>query len=204
MAFLDNHCLNMTKLYLPQETGQQIAQYLTDTRVEPVGEWRGPARVGGIRVGGFSFALIEFGAPMEIQARIHADHFLIVSCLRGAVKLDVDGQRVTIGAGQGVIARPVRYIQAECSKDCIRFPVRNPIGRRAGAAAAFLEGRLEELLAAGQFGLLRRIPRAALGTLRPARFVFHAGQPLRSVAGFGERSCTLAIANCLSEIRDAA
>ena len=124
MGFLDNHCLSMENFYLPQDTGRQISQYLTDTKVEPVGEWRGPARVGGVRIGGFSFALIEFGIPMGLQVKIRSDHFLILSCLRGTAKLNVDGQRMTIGAGQGIIARPARYLRAECSKDCIRLPVR--------------------------------------------------------------------------------
>ena len=124
MGFLDNHRLPMVYSHQPREAERQIAQYLTDTTIEPLGDWRVPARVGGVQIGGFSFALIELGSPVRLQADVHADHFLMMSCLQGTAKVDVDGQRLTLNAGDGVIARPSSYVRAECSRDCIRFPIR--------------------------------------------------------------------------------
>jgi AraC-like DNA-binding protein len=124
VRFLDSHRLPMVNSKQPREAERQIAQYLTDTKVEPLGEWRASARVGGAQIGGFSFALIEFDSPVRLQADVHADHFLMMSCLQGTAKVSVDGQQLMLNPGDGVIARPTSYVRAECSKDCVRFPIR--------------------------------------------------------------------------------
>jgi AraC-like DNA-binding protein len=124
VVVLDPHILRSLPSYSPQDTGPYFAQLLTDTKVLPIGRWCGPARLGGIRVGGFSFALIEFGTTMQIEAAVHSDHFLMMCCLRGSAHLDVDGKFISVAAGQGFLARPSRYIRAGFSSDCIRLAVR--------------------------------------------------------------------------------
>jgi AraC-like DNA-binding protein len=124
MLVLDPHILSSLPSYRPQETEPQFAQLLTDTKVLPIGQWRGPARLGGLRIGGFSFALIEFGTPMQMEAAVHSDHFMMMCCLRGSARVDLDGQRISVATGQGFLARPSRCIRARFSGDCIRLAVR--------------------------------------------------------------------------------
>jgi AraC-like DNA-binding protein len=114
----------MLKSSRPSETGLHLAQFLTDTKVTPIGEWRRPARVGGLRIGGFSFALLDLGTSMTLEATVRADHFLIVSCLRGSAWMNVDGRSISVSAGTGFVARPLQYLKARLSSDCIRLAVR--------------------------------------------------------------------------------
>jgi AraC-like DNA-binding protein len=124
VVVLDRHILNALPSYRPQETGPYFAQLLTDTKVFPVGQWRGPARLGGVRIGGFSFALIEFGTAMEVEAAVHSDHFLILSCLRGSAQVNLDGKGISVAPGRGFLARPSRHIKARFSSDCVRLAVK--------------------------------------------------------------------------------
>jgi len=124
MMALDPQILSSMRSYWPKETGPYFARWLTDTRVSPIGRWRGAARLGGVQIGGFSFALIEFGTTMQIEADIHSDHFVMMCCLRGSAHLDVDGQFVSVEEGMGFFARPARYIRGKFSDDCVRLAVR--------------------------------------------------------------------------------
>ena len=124
MVVLDPQILSSLPSYRPQETGPYFAQHLTDTKVMPVGPWRGPARLGGVCIGGFSFALIEFGTTMEVEAAVHSDHFLMMSCLRGSAHVDLDGECFSVATGRGFLARPSRHIKARFSSDCVRLAVR--------------------------------------------------------------------------------
>lgn len=123
MQLLDTHKLSMLNSSGPKETGLHLARFLTDTKVTPIGEWRRPARVGGLRVGGFSFALLDLGTPMSIEATVRADQFLIMSCLRGSASMNVDGRSINVSAGSGFVARPLQYLKARLSSDCIRLVV---------------------------------------------------------------------------------
>jgi AraC-like DNA-binding protein len=124
MIVFDPQILSSLPSYSPQETGPYFARLLTDTKVSPIGQWRGPARLGGVRVGGFSFALIEFDTTMQVDASIHSDHFLMMCCLRGSAHLDVDAKLVSVAAGEGILARPSRYMRGRFSSDCVRLAVR--------------------------------------------------------------------------------
>jgi AraC-like DNA-binding protein len=124
VVVLDPQILSSLPSYRPQETGPYFAQHLTDTKVMPVGPWRGPARLGGVCIGGFSFALIEFGTTMEVEAAVHSDHFLMMSCLRGSAHVDLDGECFSVATGRGFLARPSRHVKARFSSDCVRLAVR--------------------------------------------------------------------------------
>lgn len=124
MLVLDSQILSYLPSYRPQETEPLFAQLLTDTKVLPIGRWRGPARVGGLRIGGFSFALIEFGTSMQVEAAVRSDHFLMMCCLRGSARVDIDGKCISVATGKGFLARPSRYINASFSDDCVRLAIR--------------------------------------------------------------------------------
>ena len=124
MQILETHRLCMLESSRPRETGLHLAQFLTETKVTPIGEWRRPARVGGLRIGGFSFALLDLGTSMAVEATVRADHFLIMSCLRGSAWMNVDGRSISVSAGTGFVARPLQYLKARLSSDCIRLVVR--------------------------------------------------------------------------------
>jgi len=124
MAVLDPKVLGSLRSCRPQETEPYFAQFLTDTKIMPIGRWRGPARLGGVRIGGFSLVLLEFGTPMQIEAAVHAEHFLIMCCLQGSADVDLDGQCISVPTGKGLLARPLRYIKGHFSTDCIRLAVR--------------------------------------------------------------------------------
>jgi AraC-like DNA-binding protein len=121
---LDPHIVRSLPSYSPLDTGPYFAQLLTDTKVSPIGHWRGPARLGGIRVGGFSFALMEFGTTMQIEAAVRSDHFLLMCCLRGSAHVELDGNFLSVAAEKGLLARPSRYMRARFSSDCIRLAIR--------------------------------------------------------------------------------
>jgi AraC-like DNA-binding protein len=124
MLVWDPQILLSLPSYSPQETGPYFAQLLTDTKVSPIGHWRGRARFGGVGIGGFSFALIAFDTTMQIKASVHSDHFLMMCCLRGSAHLDVDGTFVSVAAGEGILARPSRIMKGLFSSDCVRLAVR--------------------------------------------------------------------------------
>lgn len=114
----------MLSSYAPEQTGSHLARFLADTRISPLGVWDRPARVGGVRIGGFSFALIESPGPMEMDAAVTGDHFLFLSCLRGSARVNVDNHEVALDAGYGVVTRPRRSLHAEFSRDSARLAVR--------------------------------------------------------------------------------
>ena len=111
----------MLSSYAPEQTGSHLAKFLADTRVLPLGSCNRPMRVGGVRIGGFSFALIESPAPMEMEAAVTGDHFLLLSCLRGGIRAEVDGQPIALDAGYGVVTRPRRRLHAQFSPACARL-----------------------------------------------------------------------------------
>ena len=114
----------MLSSFAPEQTGSHLARFLTDSHILPIGIWDRPARVGGVRIGGFSFALIESPGQMKMEAAVNGDHFLLLCCLRGTIRLEVDGQNITLDAGHGVVTRPRRQMRAQFSRDCARVAVR--------------------------------------------------------------------------------
>jgi AraC-like DNA-binding protein len=124
MMVLDPHILKALPSYSPQETGRHFVHLLTETKLSPIGQWCGPARLGGLRVGGFSFALMEFGTTMGIEAAVHADHFMMMCCLQGSALVEVDSSILAVSAGEAVLARPSRYMKARFSSDCVRLAIR--------------------------------------------------------------------------------
>jgi len=114
----------MLSAFAPEQMGSHLARFLTDSQVLPIGIWDRPARVGGVQIGGFSFALIESPGPMQMEAAVNGDHFLLLCCLRGSIRLDVDGDKIILDAGYGVVTRPRRRMRAQFSRDCARLAVR--------------------------------------------------------------------------------
>jgi AraC-like DNA-binding protein len=124
MLILNSHRLRMLTSSDPAETVRQMAPYLFgDYKISPVGRHGYLARVGGFKVGGFSFALIESNPPVIMEAQTDTNCYVLSSFLRGSADLRVDGKVMRMREGTGFVSRP-RRVSASFSSDCIRLVVR--------------------------------------------------------------------------------
>ena len=106
------------------EVGQYLSQFLVSTRVTSVDAFARPARVGGVRIGAFSVALAEFGAPASIEAVGQGDYAVMLLCLHGSAQLELDGRVIPVLANHGLLGLPCGVVRATFSGDCVRLVVR--------------------------------------------------------------------------------
>ena len=106
------------------ETGQHLSQFLASTSVIPRRGFAYAADVAGLRIGGFSVALVATGAPVAVTARARGEHAVIVSCLQGSGRMHIDGRPVDVATGLGFLARPREVLSGEFSADCVRLVIR--------------------------------------------------------------------------------
>jgi AraC-like DNA-binding protein len=106
------------------EVGQHLSQFLVSTRVTSVNAFSRPARVSGVRIGAFSIALVELGAPASIEAVTRGDYALMTLCLHGSGQMEVDGRVIPVPANHGLLGLPHGVVRATFSGDCVRLIVR--------------------------------------------------------------------------------
>jgi AraC-like DNA-binding protein len=106
------------------EVGQHLSQFLVATRVTSVDAFARPARVGGVRIGAFSVALVALGAPASIEAVSQGDYALMTLCLHGSGQMEVDGRVIPMLANHGLLGLPHGVVRATFSGDCVRLVVR--------------------------------------------------------------------------------
>ena len=106
------------------EVGQHLSQFLVSTRVTSVDAFTRPARVSGVRIGAFSVALVELGAPASIEAVNEGDYALMTLCLHGSAQMEVDGRVIPVLANHGLLGLPYGVMRATFSGDCVRLVVR--------------------------------------------------------------------------------
>jgi AraC-like DNA-binding protein len=106
------------------EVGQHLSQFLVSTRVTSVDAFARPARVSGVRIGAFSVALAEFGAPASIEAVGQGDYAVMLLCLHGSAQIELDGRVIPVLANHGLLGLPCGLIRATFSGDCVRLVVR--------------------------------------------------------------------------------
>src|SRR6267143_771374 len=108
----------------PVEVGQHLSQFLASTKLTSVGAFTRPARIGGVRIGGFSVALVELGAPASIEAVTRGDYAVMMLCLHGSAQMEVDGRVIPVLANHGLLGLPHGVMRATFSGDCVRLVVR--------------------------------------------------------------------------------
>jgi AraC-like DNA-binding protein len=106
------------------EVGRHLSQFLVSTKVTSVDAFTRPARVGGVRIGAFSVALVELGAPASIEAVNEGDYALMTLCLHGSAQMEVDGRVIPVLANHGLLGLPHGVVRATFSGDCVRLVVR--------------------------------------------------------------------------------
>ena len=106
------------------EVGQHLSQFLVSTKVTSVDAFARPARVSGVRIGAFSVALVELGAPASIEAINEGDYALMTLCLHGSAQMEVDGRVIPVPANHGLLGLPHGVMRATFSGDCVRLVVR--------------------------------------------------------------------------------
>jgi AraC-like DNA-binding protein len=124
------------------EVGQHLSQFLVSTRVTSVNAFARPARVSGVRIGAFSIALVELGAPASIEAVTRGDYALMTLCLHGSGQMEVDGRVIPVPANHGLLGLPHGVVRATFSGDCVRLIVRidaQVIDRRSLFSTALFE-----------------------------------------------------------------
>jgi AraC-like DNA-binding protein len=108
----------------PVEVGQHLSQFLASTKLTSVGAFTRPARIGGVRIGGFSVALVDLGAPASIEAVSRGDYAVMMLCLHGSAQMEVDGRVIPVLANHGLLGLPHGVVRATFSGDCVRLVVR--------------------------------------------------------------------------------
>src|SRR5258706_315369 len=106
------------------EVGRHLSRFLGATKVTPVDGFVRPARVGGVRIGAFSVALVEVGAPASIEAFSLGDYAVMMLCLHGSAQMEVDGRTILVLANHGLLGFAHGVVRATFSGDCARLVVR--------------------------------------------------------------------------------
>jgi AraC-like DNA-binding protein len=106
------------------EVGQHLSQFLVSTKVTSGDAFTRPTRVSGVRIGAFSVALVELGAPASIEAVNEGDYALMTLCLHGSAQMEVDGRIIPVLANHGLLGLPHGVMRATFSGDCVRLVVR--------------------------------------------------------------------------------
>jgi AraC-like DNA-binding protein len=125
---MDLHRLADSKLPLLRsqaalEVGRHLSKFLVSTKVTSVDAFARPARVSGVRIGVFSVALVELGAPASIEAVSQGDYALMMLCLHGSAQMEVDGRVIPVLANHGLLGLP-HVVRAKFSGDCVRLLIR--------------------------------------------------------------------------------
>ena len=142
MRILADSQLPLLRSRKAAEVGQHLSRFLGATRVTPVDGFVRPARVGGVRIGAFSVALVELGAPASIEAFSLGDYAVMMLCLHGSARMELDGRTISVPASHGVLGFAHGAVRATFSGDCARLVVRiDPrlIERRSLFSAARFE-----------------------------------------------------------------
>ena len=106
------------------EVGRHLSRFLGSTKVTPVDGFVRPARVGGVRIGAFSVALVELGAPASIEAFSPGDYAVMMLCLHGSAQMELDGRTIPVPANHGLLGFAHGAVRATFSGDCARLVVR--------------------------------------------------------------------------------
>src|SRR5258707_1371130 len=106
------------------EVGRHLSRFLGATKVTPVDGFVRPARVGGVRIGAFSVALVELGAPASIEAFSLGDYAVMMLCLHGSAQMELDGRTMPVLANHGLLGFAHGVVRATFSGDCARLVVR--------------------------------------------------------------------------------
>src|SRR6202008_4006325 len=101
-----------------------LSQFLASTKLTSVGAFTRPARIGGVRIGGVSVALVELGAPGSIEAVSRGDFAVMMLCLHGSAQMEVDGRVIPVPANHGLLGLPHGVVRATFSGDSVRLIVR--------------------------------------------------------------------------------
>ncbi len=106
------------------EVGQHLSRFLVSTKVTSCDAFARPARVAGVRIGAFSVALVELGAPASIEVVSQGDYAVMMLCLHGSVQMEVEGRVIPVPANHGLLGLPHGVFRATFSGDCVRLVVR--------------------------------------------------------------------------------
>jgi AraC-like DNA-binding protein len=118
---LGTHALDMVSAYDAMETSGLLEQFLSRPRLTQLGERPRLSKVGGLRMGSLSMAIVEFGGAMRLEADAKTNDYLLMSCLRGSGEFQVDDQHIRLTDGQVFFAHPCRNLSANLSPGCVRL-----------------------------------------------------------------------------------
>lgn len=118
---LGTHVLEMMSSYDPVETCGLLEHFLSRPKLTRTGDRYRSAKIGGLRMGSLSLAIVEFGGAARIEADARTNDYLLMSCLRGSAEFHVDDQQIRLTDGQAFFAHPCNKIVADLSPDCARL-----------------------------------------------------------------------------------
>ena len=124
LRLLADSKLPLLRSHEAAKVGQHLSQFLVSTKVTSADAFTRPARVAGVRIGAFSVALVELGAPASIEAVSQGDYALMTLCLHGWAQMEVDGRVIPLLANHGLLGLPHGVVRATFSGDCVRLVVR--------------------------------------------------------------------------------
>ena len=119
-----NSKLPLLRSHEAVEVGRHLSRFLGSTNVTPVDAFTHPARVSGVRIGVFSVALVELGAPAFIEAVSRGDYAVMMLCLHGSAQMEADGRVIPVPANHGLLWLPHGLVRATFSGNCARLVVR--------------------------------------------------------------------------------
>src|SRR5436190_7788928 len=124
LRILADSKLPLLRSHEAAEVGRHLSRFLGSTNVTPVDAFTRPARVSGVRIGVFSVALVELGAPASIEAVSRGDYAVMMLCLHGSAQMEVDGRVIPVLANHGLFWLPDGVVRATFSANCARLVVR--------------------------------------------------------------------------------
>src|SRR5258706_3901932 len=124
LRILADSKLPQLRSHEPVEVGRHLSRFLGSTNVTPVDAFAHPARVSGVRIGAFSVALVELGAPASIEAFSLGNYAVMMLCLHGSAQMEVDGRVIPVLANHGLMWLPHGVVRATFSGNCARLVVR--------------------------------------------------------------------------------
>jgi AraC-like DNA-binding protein len=124
LRVLADNKLPLVRCHEAREVGQHLSRFLVSTKVTSGDAFARPARISGVRIGAFSIALIELGAPASIEMISEGDYAVMMLCLHGSAQMEVDGHVIRVVANHGLLGLPHGVFRATFSGDCVRVVVR--------------------------------------------------------------------------------
>jgi AraC-like DNA-binding protein len=124
LRILADSQLPLLRSHKAVEVGRHLSRFLGSTKVTPVDGFVRPARVGGVRIGAFSVALVELGAPASIEAFSLGDYAVMMLCLHGSAQMELAGRTIPVRANHGLLGFTHGVVRATFSADCARLVVR--------------------------------------------------------------------------------